>query len=462
MEKRNSNDQVLMLIKWCLVFGVAFAVYFLLPANGIITLELKKFLAITTGTVIVWIFNLLPTFVSGTIMTLLYILLNVAPSSVVLSAWTGWVAWLVLGGMMLSIGFDRTGLMKRIAYFVIRKAGCSYKGIVAGLITSGVVMTILIPNITGRVTLYSALAFGICKALDLKNDTKAGAGIMLAGFLGAIASRYVVLSGDDNLVIALSFVQDTYPVSFVEHLISSAPLSLLWVGIMIIMVLLLFKQDATFAGKEYFDVEAGKLGKIQPKEIKLLVIVVVTLATMILTDIPVGWLFMLAACICFIPGIDVLSGDDLKLVNYPILFFIVAAMSIGSVANTLNVGAIISETLLPMLQQTNRYTLLVFMWFFANAVHFFMTPLAATSAFVPAMVSIAEGLNLSVTGTIYSYIWGLTQLVFPYQWVLFLITFSYGMFDNKTAVKFCATRLALSFVFLVAVMIPYWMMIGFV
>ena len=38
---------------------------------------------------------------------------------------------------------------------------------------------IILSNITARVTLYAALAFGICKALNIPSNTKTGAGIMI-------------------------------------------------------------------------------------------------------------------------------------------------------------------------------------------------------------------------------------------------------------------------------------------
>ena len=44
---------------------------------------------------------------------------------------------------------------------------------------------------------------------------------------------------------------------------------------------------------------------------------------------------------------------------------------------------------------------------------------------------------------------------------LFLILFSYDVFDMKKAMKFCTVRTILSIIFLAFLIYPYWMMTGF-
>ena len=44
---------------------------------------------------------------------------------------------------------------------------------------------------------------------------------------------------------------------------------------------------------------------------------------------------------------------------------------------------------------------------------------------------------------------------------LFLILFSYDVFDMKKAMKFCTVRTILSIIFLMVLIYPYWMMTGF-
>ena len=59
--------------------------------------------------------------------SLFYILFGIAGADVVFSPWTGSIIWLILGGLIIAVVFDKSGLMKRMAYFCIRKTGGSYK-----------------------------------------------------------------------------------------------------------------------------------------------------------------------------------------------------------------------------------------------------------------------------------------------------------------------------------------------
>ncbi len=76
-----------------------------------------------------------------------------------------------------------------------------------------------------------------------------------------------------------------------------------------------------------------------------------------------------------------------------------------------------------------------------------MTPLVGMAAFSPLFIDIAAKLGLSVIGTTFSFVWGVEQLFFPYEWALFLILFSYDVFDMKKAMKFCTVRTILSIIF---------------
>lgn len=448
------------ILKWVVTVFLPILIYFLIPRTEVFTPGLRKYLVITSFIILTWIFDLMPVFVSGMFMVLLYILTGTAPAAVVLENWSGFLVWLIFGGMIISVAFEKTNLMNRIAYHTIIKAGASYRGIVIGLITSGIIITTLLPNITGRVALYSALAYGICRALDLKPNSQSAAGIMLSGFLGAVASRGFVLC--DNNLTALTLSREFVSVAWIEHFKANAPLALVWVAVMITVTLFLFKPDSQIQGREYFQTELAKLGKIKTKEIKLLIILIITLLGIIFTDVQIGWLFMLAACVCMAPGIDVINMKDLREVNFSMVVFAASAMAIGSVAKHLDFVTLVSNSVLPWLERANSYMFFAFCWILGVILNLLMTPLSALSAFAPMVAGIAHNLGLSVNGALYSFVWGVEQLLFPYEWVVFLIAFSYGMFDSKQGFKFCISRLVISFIYLMVVMIPYWMFVGFV
>ena len=110
-------------------------------------------------------------------LPIVYILTGLAPGQVAFAPWLNYIPWMVIGGLLLAVVLEKTGLLKRIAYLCILATGASYKGIIWGLTLTGVIMNLLIPG--QAVIPMAALSYGICKALDLQPG-KAAAGITLS------------------------------------------------------------------------------------------------------------------------------------------------------------------------------------------------------------------------------------------------------------------------------------------
>lgn len=448
--------------KWGIALGVPFILYFAIPSTKAVSPEMRKFLVCTAWAILTWAMNLLPVYISGLLLTIGAILWGVAPAQVVLSPWTGSVVWLSLGGLTLSVIFEKSGLMQRIAYFFIVKSGGSYNGILTGITMSGVVVGLLVPNMTGRVALYCALCFGIYNALKIPKNTSTGAGIMFAGFVAAIAPSWLYLSASENLQLVNSYLKDAgMGVGWMQYFISNFPVMLVWLIVLLVMVRILFKQDAPIDGKAYFKEKYESLGKMTKKEYKFLVILVLLVAAMVFSGIDAGWLFILAVIACFLPGVEVADIKDMAHVNFPMVFFVAATMSIGSMSNSVGVADLVSQLLSPLLQNVGNFGLITFSWLTGVITDMMMTPLAGMAAFSPLFIDISAKLGLSVVGTTFSFVWGVEQLFFPYEWALFLILFSYDVFDMKKAMKFCTARTILSLIFLVAIIYPYWMVTGF-
>ena len=462
MGEKSVNMKPALLVKWVVTLGCPVLLYLLIPTTQDITVQMKAFIAVTVWAILVWALDVIQVYITGILLNLFYILFGIASADVVFSPWLGSTIWLILGGLIIAVVFDKSGLMRRMAYLCIKKTGGSYRGIIIGLTVSGVLAALLVPNITGRVTVYCAITYGICRAMGLKPGTKAGMGLMFSGFNAAIGPRWMWMSGDDNIMIIAQHLQNVgIEVTWTQHLIGNLLPAALWVVVSTVFLLLLFPQDVEFESKEHLEKELAKLGKMQTKEKKMLVIIAVVLIAMVFSDIEAGWLFMLGAAACFLPGINISPIEDLQKTNFPIIIFTAACMAIGSVSNSVGFSAYVAEAMTPLLGGANNFVMILVAYAVGVIFNLFMTPMAATAAMVPSIISIAQNLGLSAVKASYGFVWGVQQLFFPYEWVLFLILFSYGMFDNKTTLKWGTLRFLLATVFLCVIYIPFWTLVGF-
>ncbi len=462
MGEKSLSAKPVLAIKWVVSIGCPVLLFLLMPTTQQITVQMKAFMAVTLWAILAWALDVIQVYITGILLNLFYILFGIATPDVVFSPWLGSTIWLILGGLIIAVVFDESGLMKRMAYFCIQKTGGSYRGIIIGLMASGILAALLVPNITGRVTIYCAIAYGICRAMNLKPGSKSGMGIMFAGFNAAIGPRWMWMSGDDNIMIVAQHLKNAgIEVTWMQHLIGNFIPAALWVVASTIFLFLLFPQDVTFESKDHLEKELQKLGKMKQKEKKMLIIIAAVLVAMVFSKIDAGWLFMLGAAACFLPGINISPIEDLQKTNFPIIIFTAACMAIGSVSDAVGFSSYIGEVTLPLLGGANNFVMILVAFGFGVVFNLFMTPMAATAALVPTIISIAQDLGLSAVKATYGFVWGVQQLFFPYEWVLFLILFSYGMFDNKQTIKWGFLRFLLATVFLCAIYIPFWTLVGF-
>lgn len=448
---------------WAISIGVPVVLYLMLPVGGGMTEEIRRFLALTLFALIAWALSIVPVYVSGTALTILYVLTSTASPEVAFSPWATMVPWISLGGLTISVVFEKTGLLSRIAFWFISVTGGSYRGIVIGLTASGALVGLLVPSMTGRVVLYAALSLGIIRALKLRPNSNEAAGIMFGGFMASIASAWLFMSANDNVLIINSFlVDDGQGISWLRYVAVMFIPAALFTAALVAATLILFRGRLEVEGKAEFQRRLADLGKIKPQEIKFLMILGALVLALIFTDIAAGWLFMAAVVACFIPGIGIATENDLKEVNYMMVFFVAQTMSIGAVATHLGLPQLVTNAMLPMLGGTNNYVFLLLVMAFAIIVNFLMTPLAGITAFGVTIIELANALGLSAPGAALSFVWGVEQLILPYEWVMFLILFSYNMFDMKKAIAWSAMRMAVAAASMAAIILPYWMLIGFI
>lgn len=72
--KAMSEKKGIIIAKWLVSIGVPALLFLLVPETGVITYQIKMYIAITLFTILMWIMNTLPPVITGLVMSLLYII----------------------------------------------------------------------------------------------------------------------------------------------------------------------------------------------------------------------------------------------------------------------------------------------------------------------------------------------------------------------------------------------------
>lgn len=137
--------------------------------------------------------------------------------------------------------------------------------------------------------------------------------------------------------------------------------------------------------------------------------------------------FVLVPAVLAFPIFDVVKREDIDTINFKFVFFIVTCMSIGFVAASTGISKTVVQIILPYMQNMGKVGIIALTWTMGVLANFFLTPLAAMSAFGTSLTEIALSLNMSPYPMLYAFNHGLDQLLFPYEYAIYLVYYSFGM-----------------------------------
>ena len=239
-----------------------------------------------------------------------------------------------------------------------------------------------------------------------------------------------------------------------------------WIIFLFLMTFLaakVFKTKAAINGTDYFLAEYKALGKMSAAEKKAAVITVLMLAFLMTTNIhgiALEWGFIIFPWLFFLPGIQIGQRENITNINYPMIFFMIACISIGAVSGYLGFGPLLSSVLMPILEPLGTNVVVVIIWLLGIVLNMLMTPMAVIGAFSAPVAQLAVDLGINPTGALYALLNSMDMVVMPYEAVPYLIAFSFGFISMQDFIKYSFFKIVLGTAFLVVIMLPFWHIIG--
>lgn len=459
-------------LKWLLSLlipaGAYFAVQTAVQADPSLNPHLPMFFAITLWAITVWATDILPAVPSAAAMTFLYLLCNVAPAPVIFGAWGAFLPWICFGALILSEALEQTGLTRRLALQLMHLVGATFTRIVVSLMTVGMFMAFLLPDIMCRVIIFVAIAHGLVMALELDPKSRISSAIIMAGFCSATSPGYGFLTGTEMSLIAMDQIKSIITIpTWGEYALANLPFIILYCCFSIFMCVKIIPGKEHIPHEDHLkEVVAERLrdmGPMTTQEWKLLILMICAI-TGLLTSKWHGlngyFLYALIAICCYLPWIGLASFENVRKLNVGFLVFIVACLGMGSVAVHLGAAKWFASLVVPLIDGLSPIWLVLSSYLSAVAVNFMLTPLAAVSALSLPWAEIAQHVNMNPLPMLYSFLYGLDQYIFPYECALYMYIFSTGYITPKHMFKGLGLRILFVAVILMLLQVPYWKLIG--
>lgn len=448
-------------IKW----GISFLLTVLLlviPEQGLYTHQIKLFLAVTVFGLALAAFEIVPMMFISVVMPALWVLCGVAPVATVMSPWVGTTFLMIMGALFMAATLEDCGLLRRVAYFLM----CKVKGNYFSLLCSIMIVAALINVLTsGRGYLIMApLAAGLCVSLGGMNK-RLGAGLATAVMLGGCTSHaytYQATAWAVILKLGANYIgpTDITPLSIIMH---NWPL--FFVSLVILYVVSKwYKPEDGLGEVTYFQEQLAAMGKVTRREKAntfMLALTLIYIFTVNIHKLDINLGFALIPWIVYLPFVNGADENTMKKMNMPIIFFVAACMSIGTVAGSLGLGTAIADTCEQLLHgSSSPFAIMSIVFAIVFGLNFLMTPMAIMALLTDPILLLATNMGFSPIPFAYAINACSEAILLPYEYVPYLIVYGFGMISMKDFIKVNILRSVLFFAGFLLILLPYWMLIG--
>jgi anion transporter len=442
------------------------AVLWVVPLPGNLSPDGRKALAVTVFTVVWWVFNVVPPAYATLLMLLAYILLGLATPELVFHIWTMPLMWLIIGAFLMAAAVTKSGLAQRVAYFFVLRFATSYRSMIVLTYVLGLVLSLLVPHPFPRALLTMAVIGAIIqKARMNKAD---GASLGLSVFVASTATSMILLTGDSTLNIAtVGFSGLSLGwLDWIKYMaVPGIIASLLMMG----LHLLVFRQSGPITiDRAALRSEQQKMGPVTRREIVTLVWVLLALvlwATDFLHHIDPAWVALGVVVGLALPGVgDVLDARDISAgVNWPIIFFVMGALAIGTVGKTTGMSDWLAASLLPATPPQNPYAFAALVGGATMLIHMVLgSALACMSIVAPPMVQYAAAAGWSpLVPALLVYTAVAIHYILPFQQVTILLgQGETGGYDTRHVLRYGLPLTLVVLFVIVIVEVTWWRIVG--
>ena len=455
-----------------LLLGIIIA---LLPAPQGLNLTAWYFFAIFSAVILGLILEPLPAAAVGFIGVFLVAVLGLAgpkPADNIrwaLSGFSNTTVWLIFGAFMFAMGYDKTGLGRRIALILVKKLGRKTLGLGYAITFSDLILAPFTPSNTARSggTIFPIIRNlpGLYGSSPGETSRKIGAYIMWTAFAATCVTSSMFITSLAPNLLALDLVSKTVKISisWTEWFVGFLPVGIILILILPYLVYKIYPPEIKSSEEipSWASQELDKMGKFSRKELVMALLAVLALALWIF-----GGNFIDATTAAgFVISLMIITGtvtwDDI-LANKQAWNVLVWFATLVALADGLNkVGFVtwFAKSMAALLTGMSPIVVMVVLVMIFFIIHYMFASLTAhTTAILPVMLAVGAaipGLPVKTFALLLCYSLGIMGVITPYATGPGPVYYGSGYISRK---DFWTLGLIFGTIFLVALIgigVPY-------
>lgn len=335
-----------------------------LPPPGGLGADGWHVILIVLGAALAWLFEPIPDFVIALLMAAAWGVSGLAPLPLVFAGFTS-SSWVVaLGALGLAAAMARSGLLFRIALFLLKTFPATHAGQVLALLTGGFLITPLVPLATARVSAIAPLARELAQAMGYPPRSRGTAALSFAALVGYGSFSSIFLTGlaMNFFVIELLPLPDRVRFDWLTWFVSAGAAAAVVIAGMAVVLLGVFRAEtASKATPEVLRRQERVLGPLSRGEWVTLAAVAVLLAGLLLQPVfrvETAWLAIGALAVAMTGG--PLDREGFRsAIDWGFLVLFGVLLGTGGVLHSADVDRWIADSLLPLTRAAGSQGVLV-------------------------------------------------------------------------------------------------------
>ncbi|HYR25688.1 MAG TPA: SLC13 family permease [Aquabacterium sp.] len=419
--------------------------------------------AVVAITICLWATAKLPEYLVALLFFAAAAVLHLAPPDVFFSGLSSAAFWLVLSGFVLGVAIRKVGLADRIARSLASRLTGSWPRMVGGVVLLTYALAFVMPSNMGRIALLMPIVLALADRAGLAEGSRGRTGLVLAvGFGTFQLSASILPANVPNLVMA-GAAESAYGVhlSYMPYLLLHAPILGLLKGLALVACLCLM-----FPAQPQPVAPTGPTEPLSQAEKRLGGLLVLTLGLWMsdaVHGISPAWIGLSAACVCLLPRIGFLTGDEFASgVNIRTCLYVAGILGLAALVNHSGLGARMGTALLRMLplnpdSPASSFGTLVAL---TSALNFTVTANGVPALFTPLAQSLAQASGLPLLTVLMTQVIGYATPLLPYQASPIVVAMGMGQVPARDGVRLCLALAAMTFFVLVPLDYGWFRLLG--
>lgn len=449
-QEEKKDETIRTIIGWITVMALPAALFLIM--SPLMNIRAAYFVAIVASALLMWFFQLLPGFVPPLISLLLFIVLDVAPTHVVLSGFSSGSFFMCMSVFGIGALMINSGLTFRLILYTLARVPASRRWYSATLFLSGLVQTPFVPSPEARASLTSPflmelLSFSPPEQKDLStaffNSTLYGICITGTIFLTGKPTNLAILAMLDE--------QTQYAFQWTHWLLAASVAGAFMIGFYILWSHIFFRGAGKVRiSREKIAVQIQLLGPISTPEWGALISVVcmsVGIVTASVHRVEIPWLVL--AIIVALLLFGVIGTREIRShIDWSMLILIGGLGAWEDLVTFTGINDIISDHFhfIGYLMTSNLYVFVGLLYGVVLAVRLVLPIGITTIVFITALLPMSAATGISQWFIAFVVLFMAETFIFPYQDGEFAILKeelesqgSTVAYDNSTIIRFNAT-----------------------